>query len=173
MLILHGTYDAQHQQFQIWAEQDSTAVRKKGRQPKIPVHPFSVSAEVLIQHLTDIAPHIMPEPSSGTIWLPSVDHSPQPSPDLAATGAIVLPENASLRLEAWRVERLTLSVSNAVDLLLAMNEHILNSADMRYWHTLTMYALDLKDKEIAFVGCGNLNTVNQSDLQIGLMPCHL
>src|SRR5258708_2912794 len=143
MLILHGTFDTQQKRFLIWAEQDHPSDRKKGRQPKIAMHPFSTLAPELSAHLLQIAPHIHVQPDTATIWLPSADKSPQPSVDLAATGAFAPPEQSALTLVAWHVDMIVLSVADAVDLLLAFPENALTSADMRYWRTLTLYALSM------------------------------
>src|SRR5258708_17588422 len=141
MLILHGNFDNQNTQFRIWAEQDSTSVRKKGRQSKIAPHPFSVPASELRQHLLEIVPYLRPQSEIATMWLPSAEKSPQPSPELAATGAFSLPEQTTLMLESWRVAMIMFSLADAVDLLLALNETVRISADIHYWRQLTIYPL--------------------------------
>src|SRR5258708_24090631 len=120
MLTLHGTFLPGAQKFVLCAEQDELAARKQGRRGKPALHPFGMTALQLAEWVLAVVPHVEPGSSTQILWLPSYDKLPQPSPELAATGAIPSPVAESLVLKSWKVEAVELSVSDAVDFLLAL-----------------------------------------------------
>src|SRR5258707_1784032 len=96
MFILHGTFLPGAQKFVLWAEQDELVPRKQGRQSKSALHPFGMATRQLAEWLIAAVPNLAPTSSTQVIWLPSYDTLPQPSPELAATGAIFSPTAESL-----------------------------------------------------------------------------
>src|SRR5260221_6614079 len=145
VFVLHGTYIPAGSQFVLWAEQGEQPQRKHGRQAKLAAHPFCASSVQILDRLSAVAPSIHAVSANHTVWLPSYDKLPQPSPELLATGAIPVSEAESLSLKAWKVDSVELSVMDAVDLLLALGERdsALMTADIRFWRHLTLYALSL------------------------------
>lgn len=145
-LILHGTFLPETQQFALWAE-SSDPLKRKGRQPKIPYHPFCASPEALADWALKLADHIAPEPDAWTIWLPSSAAQPQPSPEMAATGAVEIitsgENGAALQLRSWRTDGITLSILDTVDLLLALDLRTAVGRDLQFWRAAALHALSL------------------------------
>ena len=100
--IFHGTWLPSQQQFWLWGETPAP-VRRKGRQPKVPVHPYHCSAETVRGYLAHLGVEVdsLAEQSL-TLWLPSAGNMPVPSPELQATGAMAAPEDAP-ELLPWQV----------------------------------------------------------------------
>ncbi|MEP7288982.1 MAG: DEAD/DEAH box helicase [Chloroflexota bacterium] len=146
--ILHGTFLPEIRTFTLWGEQAEPTPRKQGRQAKLtpPPHPFCVPAVQLADWVLTIATHLKPvKRTSQVIWLPSYANLPQPSPELAATGAILTPTSEALTLKQWKIEGVELSASDAIDFLLALEDRhsALMGEDMYFWRQLTLFALSL------------------------------
>ncbi|HSH78688.1 MAG TPA: hypothetical protein VLA19_09175, partial [Herpetosiphonaceae bacterium] len=117
--IIHGAWLPALHQFFLWGE-TAEPVRRKRRQPKIPPHPFQSVPQTLHERLA----HLGVEPAglaehTLTLWLPSVDKAPLPSPELLATGAADAPEGVP-ELAPWKVAGLLLPPGPALDLLMAL-----------------------------------------------------
>ena len=133
--ILHGTWLPDQKQFFLWGE-SLEAIPLKGKPPKRPPHLFQSPVEQLRQRLTvaDSTTHTL------TLWLPSTNKTPIPSPELIATGAVAPKE--SPKLAAWRVTGLLLSVNAAIDFLLALPAHHIG-ADLIAWRAATLLAMEI------------------------------
>ncbi len=75
--IIHGTWLSAPQHFFLWGE-TADAVRRKGRQPKIPPHPYQSLPQALREQLEqrDVEPDKLAEHTL-TIWLPLGPTRPQ------------------------------------------------------------------------------------------------
>jgi len=135
ILILHGAWLPDQKKFFLWGE-SLNAVPLKGKPPKRPPHPFQSSVEQLRQRaaVADSKTHPL------TLWLPSTNKTPIPSPELVATGAAA--PKGSPTLKAWRVTGLLLSVNAAIDFLLALPPHHIG-ADLIAWRTTTLLAMEI------------------------------
>jgi hypothetical protein len=71
----------------------------------------------------DVAEHTL------TLWLPSVDNRPVPSPELLAIGAVPPPPGTPV-LAPWRVTGVLLPISPALDVLLALSPTRTSGADL-------------------------------------------
>jgi hypothetical protein len=134
--ILHGTWLPEHHCFWLWGEV-AAPPRRKGSRRKIPSHPFQAPPETLRERLHG-TPHetpLLPDPDAyeshqQTLWLPTIDKLPLPSPDMLATGAISPPEGEPA-LAPWSMTGLLLPPDAAIDLLLALVESRDIGADVR------------------------------------------
>lgn len=144
VFVLHAAFLQESSQLFLWAEQDTPPARK-GRQPKLPPHPFCGAGTWLSDWIKTFATALKPISTAHTLWLPSTDKLPQPSPAFAATGTAPSLPDSPLHLKVWRVEGAALSVLDAVDFLLALGERETNilGEDVYYWRKLTLYALSL------------------------------
>lgn len=70
----------------------------------------------------------------------SCNKTPNPSPELIATGAVAPKE--SPKLAAWRVTGLLIEVNAAIDFLLALPPHHI-STDLIAWRTATLLAMEI------------------------------
>ncbi|HVU10277.1 MAG TPA: DEAD/DEAH box helicase [Phototrophicaceae bacterium] len=143
MPILHGTFDPGSRRFLLWGESDTLRVKKQGRQPKTPLHPFALSGEKLTQWAASLLPHLLSEPLSRSVWLPSSEQQPQASPELQATGVFVAGDTASPYLRSWQVEALALPIPNTLSLLLALPHRSDIGRDLRFWRAAALEALAL------------------------------
>ncbi|MHB8628793.1 MAG: DEAD/DEAH box helicase [Aggregatilineales bacterium] len=147
--IIHGTMLPARERFVVWAEsliQTEKAQIKRGRQVRIPPHPFAISHDWLAGWLANYAPHLRPSPITTTIWLPSTLKTPQPSPELQAAGYTPSsPSEDSNVLKAWTVTGLELLLTEAVDFLLTLPSlpGITAGSDATFWRTAALYALEL------------------------------
>ncbi len=112
-LIGHGTWLLDQQRFFAWAE-SPTLTPLRGRKPKLPPHPFAASAEQLLAAL-ELSPDHTPT-TTLTIWLPTADGRPLPSPELLATGALE-PPTAQPELKPWRVTGMLIELEDLRELL--------------------------------------------------------
>lgn len=144
--ILHGVWLPTPQQFFVWGE-TAEAFRRKGRQPKIPLHPFQSASPTLRERLGELgvetaalAEHAL------TLWLPCMGKAPLPSPELVATGVMELPQGAT-ELAPWQVKGLLSPITPALDLLLALRagdgRDRATTADLRAWRIAALLALQL------------------------------
>ncbi len=144
--ILHGMWAPAQQQFFLWGEA-LEPVRRKGRQPKLPAHPFHCSADTLRRHLDrlDIDAAGLAEHSI-TLWLPSVAKTPVPSPELLAAGAMA-PTEEALELLPWQVTGLLLPLDSALAMLSRLPARGERSsalaADLQAWRLAALLAMDL------------------------------
>ena len=147
MSIVHGTYDRNGQRFVLWGENESRLSRKRGRRAKIAIHPFGLSSDRLSEWVINLIPSAHVEPESLVVWLPSRDQQPQASPELQATGVFVSEDDTTLELLPWQVEGLTLKLSDAISLLLALPHRSDLGRDLRFWRAAALEALALVAKQ--------------------------
>ncbi len=144
--IFHGTWMPAQQQFFLWGEAPEP-LRRKGRQPKVPPHPYHCSVAALrdrLEHLgvdsTDLAAQ------SFTLWLPSVGKMPVPSPEMEATGAMAVHEGVP-ELQPWQISGVVLPVGSAITMLSRLpveGEHSRGlAADLRAWRVAALLAMEL------------------------------
>ena len=120
--------------------------RKPGRRAKKAAHPFAFSGDRLNEWATHLAPSIRAEAQNLLLWLPGSERQPQASPELQATGVFASDESASLQLRAWQVEGLALTLSDAIDLLVALPHRSDLGRDLRFWRAAALEALALVAK---------------------------
>src|SRR4051812_38402712 len=138
MFIVHGTFDPKGQRFILWGESDTVLSRQRGRSAKMALHPFACSGDLLNEWATHLAPSIRAETQNLVLWLPSSGQPPQASPQLQATGVFASGESASLQLRAWKVEGLALTLSDAIDLLVALPQRSDPGHDLRFWRAAAL-----------------------------------
>ena len=140
--ILHGTWLPSIQRFFVWGE-TAEPVRRKGRQPKVPPHPFQSSPDALHERLERLSMATADlDQQALSVWLPSVNGSPLPSPELIAAAGIDVPQE-DLTLVSWQVSGYLLPAGRALDLLLAftVNEHL--AADLQTWRVAALLSARL------------------------------
>ncbi|GAC1542708.1 MAG: DEAD/DEAH box helicase [Herpetosiphon sp.] len=139
--VLHGNWLPEIRRFFVWGETDAGG--RKGRQPKIPPHPFQTTEQALREQFMrlDVDPGALVEHTQ-TLWLPSAGKLPMASPELMATGAVNGPEGDQM-LMPWRVTGLALTAGKALDLLLALRPNMVIAADMLAWRAGAFLALQL------------------------------
>ena len=143
MPILHGTFDPVSQQFLLWGEGDTLHARKRSRQAKKPLHPFALSGDVLAEWADKLVAHIASEPLTRSLWLPSSEQLPQASPELQATGVFESDEVQAFQLRAWQVETRTLTITDTLNLLLALPRRSDIGRDLHFWRAAALEALAL------------------------------
>src|SRR5260221_2475175 len=143
--IVHGTYNPVSSRFVFWGEGEQITRRKTGRLPRVARHPFAIGMQELGEWLLKLVPYAEPEPITVTIWLPSSETAPQPSPEFAAMGVIEPGTNGNVTIKPWTVDGITFNLSNALDLLLALSgpATVQAGADLLYWRRAALYALSL------------------------------
>src|SRR5215813_14009095 len=119
--IVHGTYHPVASRFAFWGEGEPSTRRKTGRLPRVARHPFALGMQQLGEWLVKLVPHAEPEPISTTIWLPSSETAPQPSPEFAAMGVIEAGSAAQSAIKCWTVDGIAFKRSDTLDLLLALS----------------------------------------------------
>ncbi|HEY0602689.1 MAG TPA: DEAD/DEAH box helicase [Herpetosiphonaceae bacterium] len=149
--VVHGTWLPASRSLFVWGETIEVAVRK-GRQPKLPRHPFQISAEQIAERLeplltsdTDAVTHTL------TLWLPSAGSAPLPSPELLELGASP-PQADEVTLAPWQVAGLLLPIDAALDLLLRLNAALGFGADLHAWHLAALIALRLVTRQQVLPG---------------------
>lgn len=152
--ILHGTLHTAHECFFLWAEsipQAEESHMRRGRKSNPPAHPFVLSAGELADWLTSTLPRCNPSPATATMWLPSTTKAPQPSPELEAAGFSAIGESGDLILTGWSVPGVELSILDALDLLLELpaQSGAVMGADLSFWRTASLYALELAATQCA------------------------
>ncbi len=141
-MILHGTFNPESLRLVLWGESPDLVIRR-GRAPKIAAHPFALTTDQLVRWIADRATLLQPNTEQTTIWLPSGAKLPQPSPELVAMGASTDDMTDVLTLRAWQVPCVTLAVSDAIGLLLAIREADSIGVDLRFWRVAGLEALAL------------------------------
>ncbi|MBK9710202.1 MAG: helicase [Kouleothrix sp.] len=137
--ILHAAWLPSLGRLFMWGEADDAPPRK-GRRAKLPAHPFQSSPDQLRALLPERrAP--APDEHAATIWLPSADAAPLPSPELLETGAVATPIGPA-ELAPWRVGGLLLPIDQALDLLLAPPTGW-PGADTRAWRVAALLAMEI------------------------------
>ncbi len=140
--VLHGTWLSASQRLFLWGETVESP-RRKGRQPKIPRHPYQIATETLYQHLAQLAvTRSAAAEHTLTLWLPSVNNTPLPSPELLELGAPAPQPGVSV-LHPWQTTGLLLAVDAALDLLLALSERQAIGADLQAWRVAALLAMRL------------------------------
>ncbi len=137
--VLHGTWLPSLKRLFVWGESGAPAARK-GRRASLPVHPFQLPVERLGALLEPYAGAKIEEQTL-TLWLPSAESAPFPSPELLATGALEAPAGAP-RLAPWRVAGLLLPIDPALELLLSPLARG-GGADLRVWHLAALLAMEI------------------------------
>lgn len=148
--ILHGTWLPATRSLFLWGETtDAPAgAARRGRRAKLATHPFGSSPERLRERLTaDTAPA---DDHTLTLWLPSSDKTPFPSPEFLETGALPAPEGAP-QLAAWQVTGLLVPADNALDLLLALSAGEVG-ADLRAWRVAALLAMEMLARQQVLPG---------------------
>jgi len=143
MLILHGIFHPDSDHFKLWGETDSVSVRKAGRQPQIARHPFSASAKQLEAWVVKLVPHVQPTAERFAIWLPGNEKHPQASPELRATGVFADDDSQIPTLHRWSVDGIILSISDALDVLLALANRNDTGRSLQFWRWAALEALAL------------------------------
>jgi len=139
--ILHCTWLSSPQQLFLWGE-TAAPPRRTGRQPKRAPHPFHSTPTTLRERLAHPVYSAPPfAEHTETLWLPSI-HTPIPSPELLATGAMVPTEGAPV-LMPWQVNGLLVPLAHALDVLLAPQSARTTGADVLAWRMAAQLALQL------------------------------
>src|SRR5688500_4925543 len=141
--IFHGTWVPSAQQFFLWGETPEP-VRRKGRQPKVPPHPFHCPPETLRRYLDHLGVEALGLTERAlTLWLPSPCKLPVPSPELQATGAMAPPQGAP-DLQPWQVPGVLLPAGPALTLLSTLQLEGDGSrglgSDLRAWRLAALLA---------------------------------
>ncbi|HEX6292220.1 MAG TPA: DEAD/DEAH box helicase [Herpetosiphonaceae bacterium] len=140
--VLHATWLPAAQRLFMWGESVEVP-RRKGRQPRIPRHPYQSAPETISERLDQLAlKQADAAEHPQTIWLPSANGSPLPSPELLEMGAS-LPEAEHVELAPWQVTGLLLPVDAALDLLLALSSAQATGADLQAWRVAALVAMRL------------------------------
>src|SRR5262245_35982786 len=137
--VLHATWLPALKSLFLWGEAGDISPRK-GRKARLPAHPFQVVPERLREIYR---PRVSPTPAEHTLtlWLPSGDVGPFPSPELLDTGALAAPEGQP-QLAPWRLSGLLLSPVQALDLLLEPPIGLFG-ADLRAWRVAALLAIEI------------------------------
>ena len=147
--ILHGAWLPSLKRFFLWGETPD-APRRKGRQAKLPPHPFQSAPEALRQRVEQLGLADALDEHALTLWLPSADKTPFPSPELLETGALTPPQ-AVPQLAPWKVTGLLLPPTAALDLLLALSSAWraaesrarATGADVQAWRGAALLAMEM------------------------------
>jgi superfamily II DNA or RNA helicase len=144
-LVVHGSWSTDV--FFIWGESSVAAPRRRGRKPRIALHPHAASTDDLRRVLKQVAPlgdwEVMPV-ATRVILLPSTVDAPRLPPWLEPEVEEV--ESESLLLP-WRVTGVALDVLSALDLLVALPSSTGDGqqwgTDLRYWSLIAKLGLEL------------------------------
>lgn len=148
--IFHGTWIPTLNSFFLWGEQPELPTRKSRKRKHIP-HPFQCSTDILFRWLKDMLENSSTTVNlervadhTQTLWLPSIEKSPVPSPEILATGAFVVPEGEVV-LSDWQVTGLLFPINTCLDMLLAMTPQYEQAcgADIRAWRMAALMAMEL------------------------------
>jgi hypothetical protein len=139
--ILHGAWLLSLKHFFLWGETPE-ATRRKGRQAKLPPHPFQSTPEALHRRVEQLGLADALDDHALTLWLPSADKTPFPSLELLETGALTPPE-AAPQLAPWKVTGLLLPPTAALDLLLPLSSARATGADVRAWRGAALLAMEM------------------------------
>jgi SNF2 family DNA or RNA helicase len=142
MFVVHGAFHIASGQFKLWGETDTPRPSKAGRRSKTAWHPFAASADQLENWIIHFLPHARPESESLQVWLPGNEQQPQASPELRAAGAFA-DDTTPSELRLWQVEGLTLTVPQALDLLLALGHHEEMGRSLHFWRAAALESLAL------------------------------
>ena len=144
MHVLHGTWLLETQAFALWGEDTAREpVYRRGRRGTEAPHPFVLSVSDWLRYLDRFAPDADPDDLSLTLWLPGAGKKVQPSPEAEAAGASPLEERA-LTFLAWRVEAITLGVSDLLGLMLALPSSPRGFAlgkDLAFWQQAALVVM--------------------------------
>ena len=139
--VLHGTWLPTSARFFLWGEA-ATRTARRGRQAKLPAHPFQLPVEALHERLALLpSSSTIPPEREQVIWLPSVDGAPLPLREQRAAGAEVPAGTPTLL--PWRVHGLLLDAGQASEMLLALGDQREAGADLRAWRVAALLALEL------------------------------
>ncbi len=141
MLILHGTYVPDAHRFALWAETDHKSISRR-KQPKVALHPFAASVDDLISWAAKLGVTSEAE-AQAQLWLPGSEKWPQPSPEMRAAGVFPESDAALTGLHRWQVDALALTISETVDLLLALSHRSDMGRDLLFWRAAAVEALAL------------------------------
>ncbi len=138
-LILHGTWLGERGAYFVWGEASEAPRARRGRRLKVPMHPYQAPPAALSERLPragDYPDHTL------TLWLPTTEAAPVPSPELLATGALPAP-NGAVRLAPWHVTGRLLPIDPALDWLIGLEAEAPFGADVHAWRAAALLALAL------------------------------
>jgi SNF2 family DNA or RNA helicase len=141
--IVHGTFHLESRYFRLWGEADSLSARKAGRRAKTSQHPFAVSGNQLKDWTIKLVPHAQPEIESFLLWLPGSQQQPQASPEMRAVGVFEDEVSSLSNVHRWQIEGIVLTISDTVDLLLALVHRGDTGSSLRFWRSAVLEALML------------------------------
>ncbi|MBV9787145.1 MAG: ATP-dependent helicase, partial [Chloroflexi bacterium] len=149
--VIHGTWLPASRSLFVWGETIEVAARK-GRQPRQPRHPFQLAAEQIAEKLEPLLTHDTDAIAyTLTLWLPSINDAPLPSPELLELGASP-PADGEVALAPWQVAGLLLPIDAALDLLLRLKAAQGFGVDLWAWHLATLIALRLVARQQVLPG---------------------
>ena len=154
-LILHGSWSAGR--FFVWGE-CSERVARRGRQPKIPAHPYTAPADRLqdaLRTLSPLADWRASPAAERSVLLPSTQCEPRvPSWLAPERGEDAYGEE--LRLSPWKLAGLELDVLSALDLLVALPTGQVDGlhlgADLRFWSLAAKLGLEFLGRQQVLPG---------------------
>ncbi len=143
MFIIHGTIHGDFKRFLLWGESDTPSTHKAGRRSKTTSHPFAISTDQLEDWLINLVPHAHSAVQSFHLWLPGTDKQPQASPELRATGVFADDDTPPSAMHRWSVTGLALTISDSLDLLLALTHQIGVGQSLLFWRAAALEAFAL------------------------------
>lgn len=149
-LVFHGSWNDEH--FFLWAESAEAISRPKGRQPKLPPHPYAAPLVALRARLGEFLPSVdwaaLPELTCG-IFLPTHKNAPLLPPWLTMEPTEdETNDEAPVVLGAWKVTGLALDALTALDLLIALPAASGDQRsrqwgdDLHYWSAVAKFGLE-------------------------------
>lgn len=144
MHILHGTWLPPLRKFVFWGEDTEPARRK----PAPGSHPFGLSLDACLRHLDLFVPDAQPDGLNTTLYLPSVNGRPMPSPEAVAVG-LPMEDPRFATLKSYSMNMMTLAPKEALGLLLNLNNNanatlpFRAGADLLFWNQAARYLFDL------------------------------
>jgi len=145
--VLHGSVTPDGSFF-FWGENPPGPVTKKrGRKPattKLSPHPFALPAVALKEILNRSLPGVPVIKDTLTVWLPTADQAPEPSPEMRARAGH-LHEKSTLILQAWEIPVIRIPVSSALPSLLSEDSGTGNyfwGATLRAWGVVALFACE-------------------------------
>lgn len=134
----------------LWAEQATNTGDSGTRKPRkrTRTHPFAASADELATVCAGLVPDWTTDPSSITIWLPTVNARPVPSSPLIEE----IPDGTG-KLQAWKVPACVLKSGSALDVLASIDASptlapgVGVGVTLRYWSVAYRFAVALVTRQ--------------------------
>ncbi|MBZ0274677.1 MAG: hypothetical protein K8I60_00950, partial [Anaerolineae bacterium] len=143
MHILHGTWEPTSKRFVLWGENAvEVPSPHKGKRAPIEGHPFALSWDDMLKHLTAYSTDANPEGGDRIIWLPGNNKKAQPSPE-AQTGGMP-PLSDDLALLGWQAPVLVLRPADFLDFALQLPQRprgCMVGSDLVYWQGVALLAM--------------------------------